>query len=151
VGDDDRMNVPAVRDELNQALRLQYRSALQYALAAGGGRGISSLSLGDQLWAYAEAEFADLRALISRIVALGGEPVTEPACFEFEPDTVKAFESLIESEQEALAALHAVIPDTGQEPASEALEHLVEHLISRKQMQIDDLIRASRSKVDSKE
>jgi hypothetical protein len=32
---------------------------------------------------------------------------------------------LIESEDEAVAALHAVIPHTGQEPRSEALEHLM--------------------------
>ena len=46
-------------------------------------------------------------------------------------------DALIESEDEAIAALHAVIPYSGQEPRSEALEHLMEHLIMRKQNQVD--------------
>jgi hypothetical protein len=41
-----------------------------------------------------------------------------------------------------VAALHAVIPHTGQEPRSEALEHRMEHLIMRKQEQVDTLRRA---------
>ena len=43
-----------------------------------------------------------------------------------------------------LEALHAVIPHSGQEAASEALEHLMEHIIMRKQNQIDWLRRARR-------
>jgi hypothetical protein len=53
-------------------------------------------------------------------------------------------DALIESEDEAIAALHAVIPYSGQEPRSEALEHLMEHLIMRKQNQVDWLRRARR-------
>ncbi len=49
---------------------------------------------------------------------------------------------LIEHEGEALTALHAVIPPTGQQPGSEAIEHLIEHIIMRKQEQVDTLIRA---------
>lgn len=48
-------------------------------------------------------------------------------------------EHLIATERQAFAALHTVIDDTGQEPASEALEHL----IMRKQDQVDVLVRAS--------
>ena len=40
-----------------------------------------------------------------------------------------------------IAAAHRVIPVTGQEPWSEALEHLLEHLIMRKQWQVDYLAR----------
>ena len=47
-------------------------------------------------------------------------------------------------EQEAIAALHAVTRPTGQEPRSEALEHLMEHLIMRKQAQVDLLLRVLR-------
>jgi hypothetical protein len=43
------------------------------------------------------------------------------------------------------SVLHAVIPPSGQEPRSEALEHLMEHLIMRKQNQVDVLRRALRS------
>ncbi|MDP9070518.1 MAG: hypothetical protein M3N68_04400 [Actinomycetota bacterium] len=53
-----------------------------------------------------------------------------------------AVDLLIDTECEALAALHAVIPHTGQEPRSEALEHLLEHVIMHKQEQVDTLLRA---------
>ncbi len=64
------------------------------------------------------------------------------APFEHSSDPLEAMRRLIAHEGEALAALHAVIPETGQEPRSEALEHRVEHLIMRKQEQVDTLIRA---------
>ncbi len=51
---------------------------------------------------------------------------------------------MIELEQEALDALHAIIPATGQEARSEALEHLLVHVIMRKQHQVDFLLRVSR-------
>jgi len=38
-----------------------------------------------------------------------------------------------------------VIPHSGQEPRPEALEHLMEHLIMRKQNQVDWLRRARRA------
>jgi len=38
-----------------------------------------------------------------------------------------------------------VIPHSGEEPRSEALEHLMEHLIMRKQNQVDWLRRARRA------
>ena len=41
-----------------------------------------------------------------------------------------------------VAALHAIIPHTGQEPRSEAIEHRLEHQIMRKQEQLDTLRRA---------
>ena len=59
-------------------------------------------------------------------------------------DPAEAVSWLIETEGEALDALQAVIPDTGNEARSEALEHLLEHLIMRKQNQLDFLLRASR-------
>ena len=51
---------------------------------------------------------------------------------------------MIETEDEVTEALHAVIPHSGQEAASEALEHLMEHIIMRTQNQIDWLRRARR-------
>ena len=60
------------------------------------------------------------------------------------PDPAGALDNLIESEDEVTEALHAVIPHSGQEAASEALEHLMEHIIMRKQNQIDWLRRARR-------
>jgi predicted amidohydrolase YtcJ len=49
-------------------------------------------------------------------------------------------DALIDAEDETIAALHKVIPHSGQEPRSEALEHL----IMRKQNQVDRLRRARR-------
>ncbi|CAN5497315.1 hypothetical protein BH18ACT1_BH18ACT1_05030 [soil metagenome] len=57
-------------------------------------------------------------------------------------DPKQAMELLVENETEAVAALHAIIPDTGQEPRSEAIEHRLEHQIMRKQEQLDTLRRA---------
>jgi bacterioferritin (cytochrome b1) len=141
--DVERMDVPAVLDSLNAALRLQYRSTLQYLVVSGGGRGFHSIAIGEELWRYAQAELADTRLIINKIVALGGTPVVDTGDVTYVPDITASVKHLIEIEEEALAALHKVIPDTGQEPGSEALEHLVEHLIMRKQTQVDFLIRAA--------
>jgi hypothetical protein len=51
---------------------------------------------------------------------------------------------LVELEQEAIEALQDTIPATGHTGDSEALEHRLEHMIMRKQEQVDTLIRASR-------
>jgi hypothetical protein len=50
---------------------------------------------------------------------------------------------VVACEKEAIDALRAVIRHTGTEGRSEALEHLMEHLILRKQNQIDFLTRAA--------
>lgn len=60
-------------------------------------------------------------------------------------DPHDAIASLVESEDELIAALHRVIPPSGQEPRSEALEHLMEHIIMRKQNQVDWMRRAMRT------
>ena len=62
----------------------------------------------------------------------------------FTPDPAKALERLIEYECEALEALQAAIEPTGREAASEAVEHRLEHMIMRKQEQVDYLLRAQR-------
>lgn len=116
--------------------------AQQYLIAASGGRGTEAFAIGEELWRYAQAEFADARLLISKIVALGGAPETAVAALAHQSATADALDHLITVEEGTLSELHAVIPDTGQEPGSEALEHLVEHLIMRKQNQVDFLIRA---------
>ena len=85
-----------------------------------------------------------LRRLVEKIAALGGDPTPKVAAVSWNVDPTKALDALIEAEDEAVAALHAVIPHSGQEPRSEALEHLMEHLIMRKQNQVDWLRRARR-------
>jgi hypothetical protein len=56
--------------------------------------------------------------------------------------TQESLNDLCTAEDDVIATLHSVIPDTGQQPWSEALEHLLEHLIMRKQQQVDFLRRA---------
>ena len=141
----DPMDVPAVLDCLNRALRLQNRSVLQFTIVAGGGVGPHALALGELLTRYAHDELTDTRTVVSKIVSLGGEPDARVEPLAYHDDMGDALGHLIDSEQEAIAALHEVIPHSGQEPRSEALEHLMEHLIMRKQNQVDWLRRARRA------
>ena len=51
---------------------------------------------------------------------------------------------LIETETDVIDALQKAIEPTGREGRSEALEHMLEHMIMRKQRQLDLLVRARR-------
>ena len=141
----DPMDVPAVLDGLRQAITLQHRSAIAYTLAAGSIFGLAYQGLADRFWTFAEAELHDLRLLIEKVVALGGEPPADMAPVQWTAHAEDAVDRLIDDEAEAIACLHGVIPHTGQQPESEALEHLLEHLIMRKQNQVDFLVRARRA------
>ena len=136
------MEVDACVRLLNQALSMQHRSVLQYTMAAGMVAGLEFVGLADRLWGYAEAELADNRRIVEKISALGGEPSTTVKKVVPCTDAREAARVLIDNERESIAKLHDVIPHTGQEPRSEALEHFLEHLISRKQEQVDQLLRA---------
>ena len=129
---------------LNEALELQHRSILQFNLASGGMFGLSVQAVTRDLWEFAQAELDDTRRLVEKIAALGGDPTTTVPDAAGNSDPGKVIDALIEKEDEAIAALHGVIPHSGQEPRSEALEHLIEHLIMRKQNQVDWLRRARR-------
>jgi bacterioferritin (cytochrome b1) len=133
------------RERLNAALTLQYRSALAYTLASGSLFGFEYQALGDRMWEYGQAELADARLLVEKIIALDGEPTTDIAPLQWHGDPAAAVEWLIESETEAIEALQAGIEPTGREGRSEALEHALEHLIMRKQNQLDFLVRARRT------
>jgi bacterioferritin (cytochrome b1) len=141
----ETLNEVEARERLNVALTLQYRSALGYTLASGSLFGFEFQALGDRLWEYGQAELADARLLVEKIVALGGEPSTQVASLSWTGDPSAAVSWLIETETEAIEALQAGIEPTGREARSEALEHMLEHLIMRKQAQIDFLLRARRS------
>ena len=138
------MDVEEQVKRLNASLRLQYRSAIQYTIVAGGLGGFEFQPLAANLGQFALAELDDARRLAEKITALGGEPTAEVPPPRFEPDPRKAIESLIEMEGEALETLQASIEPTGREAASEAIEHRLEHIIMRKQEQVDVLLRASR-------
>ena len=140
----DPMDTDNVLECLNAALELQHRSVIQFNLASGSMLGLEVQAVTGELWAFAQAELDDTRRIVEKIAALGGDPTAKVAEVTWESDPRTMLDSLIANEDEAIAALHAVIPHTGQEPRSEALEHLMEHLIMRKQNQVDWLRRARR-------
>ena len=139
------MDRSAQIDALNAALVLQSRSALQYTLTAGTLFGFQFQGLSNELAAFARAELDDARHLIEKIAALGGEPVTDVAEVRFLEDPRAAMDWLMESEGQALQALQDAIEPTGREASSEAIEHRLEHIIMRKQEQLDVLLRALRA------
>jgi bacterioferritin (cytochrome b1) len=130
-------------ERLNAALRHQYRSALQYSVAAAGLVGLEAQALGPRLTSFGDEELNGVRLLIEKIVSFGGEPTDEVAELRFHAKTGEMVEWLIGCEEEVVEALQASIEPTGREGRSEALEHMLEHLIMRKQHQIDFLQRAA--------
>jgi bacterioferritin (cytochrome b1) len=114
-------------------------------MCAGSMFGLEYQAVGDKLWLFARAELEDTKLLVEKITALGGDPTVEVGQLSWSSEPSGAVDALIDTEDEAIAALHAVIPHSGQEPRSEALEHLMEHVIMRKQNQVDWLRRARRS------
>jgi len=139
------MDTDKVLEQLNVGLELQLRSLLQFTQASGSMFGIEVQGVAEKLWTFAQHELEDTRLIVEKITALGGDPTTEIGELAWNPDPATALDSLIETEDEVTEALHAVIPHSGQEAASEALEHLMEHIIMRKQNQIDWLRRARRT------
>jgi bacterioferritin (cytochrome b1) len=140
----DPLDVDAALERLNHALPLQLRSATAFTLAAGSMVGIEYAGLSEPLWSFATRELEDARRLVEKIVTLGGRPARRVADFDVPRDPARVIEQLIDYEREALEALQDVIPTTGHTGDSEALEHRLEHMIMRKQEQVDTLLRANR-------
>jgi bacterioferritin (cytochrome b1) len=139
----DPMEVDAAVEALNGALRLQQRSALAYTHMAGTLVGFQFHGLAEEMSRFALADLDDTRHLVEKITTLGGDPTREIAPIECSGGPEALIEWLIDAETETIEALQDVIPTTGQEGRSEALEHRLEHIIMRKQEQVDALIRAS--------
>lgn len=143
--EDELLDVDEAVERLQSALALQYRSALGYTAAAGSVVGLSYAHLADSLWDFAQRDLADARRLVEKIVTLGALPTTEIAPLRSFESPSELVDWLIEAEQEATEALQDCIAPTGREARSEALEHRMEHMIMRKQEQIDLLRRARRA------
>jgi bacterioferritin (cytochrome b1) len=141
----DPMDVETVLECLNRALELQLRSVLEFTTAAGSMFGLETQALSERFWIFAQSELEDTKLLVEKITALGGDPSTNVDALRWHADPHGAVEELVRHEEEVIAALHVVIPHSGQEPRSEALEHLMEHVIMRKQNQVDWMLRALRS------
>jgi bacterioferritin (cytochrome b1) len=141
---DEKMDVEKQIECLNDALRLQHRSVLQYSLVAGSVIGLEYQAHADKMREHSLSELEDATRLVEKITALGGEPTTDVAPMTFVGDPDAAIDALIECESETLETLQAAIEPTGREAASEAVEHRLEHMIMRKQEQVDYLLRARR-------
>ena len=116
---------------------MQARSLLEMSLLAGALRGQSAVGTKAMLRELVQHEIEDTYLLTEKLAALGGDLRLEPAPVStLAEDPDRALAQLLDHEREAVAALHAVIPHSGQEPRSEALEHLLEHVIMRKQQQV---------------
>jgi len=139
---DGDMDREAVHKALGRALELQSQSLLRMTLVGGGLSGLEVQGVADRLKTFAGSELESTRLLMEKLWALGGRPSIEVPRLTYDADSPNTLRSLIEHETEAIAALHEVIPSTGQRPESEALEHLLEHTIMRKQEQVDYLRRA---------
>lgn len=135
----DAMNTERVLDCLGRALSLQARSLMTMTALAGSLRGLDGMGAKFRMRQFVAAELEDSYLLTEKFVALGGSPRLDPGCVAPAADPEEALRDLLEGERETIAALHAVIPHSGQEPRSEALEHLLEHVIMRKQQQADVL------------
>jgi bacterioferritin (cytochrome b1) len=141
--EEEKLDEKGAVERLNAALALQYRSALQYSIVAASLTGIEAQALGSKLTEFGDSELADVRRVIEKIVSFGGEPTTDVAELRFDKSVEGAIGWLAECEEAAVEALQEAIEPTGREGRSEALEHLMEHLILRKQQQVDFLNRAS--------
>ena len=141
---DEKMDVEEQIECLNRALRLQHRSVLMYSITAGSVIGLEYQAHAEKMSAHALSELEDATRLAEKVTALGGQPTTDVGEFEFTADPAKAIDRLIDCEAETLEAMQAAIEPTGREAASEAVEHRLEHMIMRKQEQVDYLLRAQR-------
>jgi hypothetical protein len=135
--DAEPMRTDEVIETLGHALSLQARSLVAMTVLAGSLRGLDGMGAKFRLRQLVQDEIEDTYLLVEKFVALGGEPRLSPGTVAPAPAPAQALQDLVDHEREVVAALHAVIPHSGQEPRSEALEHLLEHVIMRKQQQVD--------------
>jgi bacterioferritin (cytochrome b1) len=140
---EERLDEEAAVEKLNAALELLYRSALGYSVVAASLIGLEAQVVGEKLRGFGDEELSAARELIEKIISFNGKPSVNVAELEFHADVRGAIGWLISCEGQAVEALQEAIEPTGREGRSEALEHLLEHQIMRKQQQVDFLERAS--------
>ena len=107
--------------------------------------GIEVQGVADKLWDFAQHELEDTRLLVEKITALGGDPTTKVGELKWNPDPGQGARP--PDRHRGRGRPRRCTPSSrysGQEARSEALEHLMEHIIMRKQNQIDWLRRARR-------
>ena len=142
MADEEKLDEAQAVERLNLALSQQYRSALQYSVAAASLTGLEVQGLTTKLTSYGDEELDGARRLIEKVVSFGGEPSIEVAELRYDAAPEDALGWLLECEEEVIDALQESIEPTGREGRLEALEHMLEHQIMRKQEQVDFLRRA---------
>lgn len=141
----DPMEVADVHETLSKAINAQAETVLTMAVLAGTLRGVGGAAIKQSLRGFVQSELEDTYQLIEKLSALGGTVTIQVGEIDVPTDPDEGIRALLDHEVEAISALHAVIPHSGQEPRSEALEHLLEHAIMRKQQQVDFLWHATSS------
>ena len=117
----------------------------QYSLTAGSVIGLEYQAHADKMRKHALSELEDATQPGGEDHGAGRRADHRGAAtFSSSEDPAKALHRLIDAEAETLEALQAAIEPTGREAASEAVEHGLEHMIMRKQEQVDYLLRARR-------
>jgi len=79
MADEETLDIGAMVEALNRALRFQYRSVLSWTVAAGTATGFEHQALADRFAINAADDLADARRIVEKIASLGGEPASDPA------------------------------------------------------------------------
>jgi len=137
--DSDAMDVDAVKRRLAHALALQAGSLLTLTSSPARRPGSWAPPSAPLLTEAAAAEVADTQRLPAKLVALGGTVSSYDIPTPPLADLRMALAGHLDREKQVMAELHGVIDAFGQEPRSEALEHLLEHILLRKQEVVDAL------------
>lgn len=142
---DEPMDEATVRKLLSQAAVDSARLVLTLALASTWTPSADALPLAERCERWLADETAHLRQLASQLFAMGARPSLAPDEVALPERWADLPAALLEAECASIEALAEVIPYTGTEGRSEALEHLVEHAIFDKQQRVNALLQLTHS------
>ena len=123
------MDKPALIDELNQDLRSEYRSIVQYVQHIASLKGAEYLSTIDELRQHVNQELHHALILAEQVDFLGGVPATDVPAVRSEEDPRRALEMDLGLEQEQLQRYRdrtAQANDLGLPDVADALRPLLE-------------------------
>lgn len=123
------MDKAAFIDELNQDLRTEYRSIVQYVQHVATLKGAEYLSTIDELRAHVNQELKHAMVLAEQVDFLGGTPTTDVPEVPTESDSRRALELDLQLETDQLQRYRdrtAQANDLGLADVAEALRPLLE-------------------------
>jgi bacterioferritin len=123
------MDKAAFIDEMNQDLRTEYRSIVQYVQHVATLKGAEYLSTIDELRAHVNQELKHAMVLAEQVDFLGGMPTTDVPDVPTESDSRRALELDLQLETEQLHRYRdrtAQANDLGLADVAEALRPLLE-------------------------